>query len=285
MISVYRSAKGRTDIVTAYEALLRQWPVPSERLNIGTAFGNTHIIRCGNPRGEPLMLRHGTSGNSATWMGDVARWAGRYRILVVDIPGEPGLSADRRLKLSEGETTRWLSEVVTFFWAPVHLVGTSLGGWMATRFTVDTPDSVSSLSLIAASGFAPQRIGFLFKAAALSLLGDWGLERVLQRVCYNAPLPPEAKRFCLLVSKHFIPVKEIVPVFSDAELSRLRESAVPVLYFGGKKDVMLRTPKSAQRISDCVPAREIHVRDTGHVIIGVAGEVADFLAGVTNPTC
>jgi pimeloyl-ACP methyl ester carboxylesterase len=60
----------------------------------------------------PLLLFHGSAGNSAMWMGDVRAWAGHYRVYSIDLIGEAGLSAPTRPPLASGEYALWLDDVL-----------------------------------------------------------------------------------------------------------------------------------------------------------------------------
>jgi hypothetical protein len=42
-ISVFRSPEGEAQYMAAYEAALKQWPVPYEKPYIPTRFGDTHV--------------------------------------------------------------------------------------------------------------------------------------------------------------------------------------------------------------------------------------------------
>ena len=46
-ISVFRSPEGETKYYAAYDATLKQWPVPYEDLIIATGFGDTTLLPVG----------------------------------------------------------------------------------------------------------------------------------------------------------------------------------------------------------------------------------------------
>jgi pimeloyl-ACP methyl ester carboxylesterase len=157
----------------------------------------------------------------------------------------------------------------------VRIVGMSLGGWMGLHFATRFPERVEALSLIVASGLAPQKRSFIFIALPLAMLGDWGRKQINKMVCGGTELPPEVEEFMGLVSRHFRPLIEPVPVFSDGELLRLR---MPIQFFAGSKDMLLRSKASVQRLAKLLPHAEIHLlKDCGHVILGQSDEILRFL--------
>jgi pimeloyl-ACP methyl ester carboxylesterase len=75
---------------------------------------------------------------------------------------------------------------------------------------------------------------------------------------------------------NFNPVMDSVPLFTDDELKRL---TMPVQYFGGDRDALLDTKKSAARLSALLPKPEINVlEDTGHVIVDQFAAAKAFLS-------
>lgn len=276
--SVFKSKEGRRAIVTCYEKVLAQAAsrCPHRRHIVPTALGKTHVIEAGDATQPPLVLLHGTASNSATWLADVPAWSRHFRVIAVDILGEPGLSDDRRIILASDETSTWISSLLdTMDVTRACMVGMSLGGWMGLHFAIRFPERVEALSLIAASGLAPQRRSFIFKALPLALLGDWGMRRVNKIVCGNLELPPEAEEFMLLVGRHFRPMLEPVPVFSDGELQRL---GMPVQFFAGSDDVLLHSAAAVRRLVQLLPHAQAHLlEDCGHAILDKGDEILGFL--------
>jgi pimeloyl-ACP methyl ester carboxylesterase len=75
--SIYRSAAGERAIQAFYEGVLAQWPVPHDTLYVPTTLGDTFVIASGAASAPPLVLLHGSSTNSASWMGDVLAYSPR----------------------------------------------------------------------------------------------------------------------------------------------------------------------------------------------------------------
>ena len=56
-IPAFRSPEGEAQYVLAYEAVLKQWPVPFNEFYIPTRFGDTHVIVSG-PKDSAAALKH-----------------------------------------------------------------------------------------------------------------------------------------------------------------------------------------------------------------------------------
>jgi len=277
--SVYRSEHGRRAIAESYENTLQRAAsaVPLRRRIVPTAFGSTHIIEAGAASDPTLLLLHGTASNSATWLADIPLWSSHFRVIAADIVGEPGLSEDRRLTLASEDASTWLTSLLDELrLGRVRIVGMSLGGWIGLHFATRFPGRVEALSLLAASGLAEQRRSFLFIALPLAMLGDWGLKRINEMVCRGVELPEEARAFMALVGRHYRPLTEPVPVFTDEELVRLQ---MPIQLFAGSRDMLLHSDASVRRLVRLLPHAQAHLLDgCGHVIVGKSEDVLGFLS-------
>lgn len=107
------------------------------------------IYRGGN--GPVLLMLHG-AGGSANLLPFAERLAGRYDVLVPDHPG-----------FGNSDLPPWLDDIhdAAYFYLDflsaldlrdVHVVGTSLGGWIALEVAVRSVTRMRSLSLIGAAG-------------------------------------------------------------------------------------------------------------------------------------
>ena len=96
--------------------------------------------------GPAVVLIHGLSGSGRWWAYNVPVLAQRYRVYNVDLIGF-GRSRGQRLVL--GEAAGWLTE-----WLQVaeigqaHLVGHSMGGYIATEVAATAPEAVRRLVLV-----------------------------------------------------------------------------------------------------------------------------------------
>ncbi len=276
----FKSPAGRDAILAAYGRLLDAWPVPVERRVLPTPLGDTFALACGDPSAPPLVLLHGSSSNSAIWAGDVVEFIRAYRVYCLDIPGEPGKSAPARPALNSPAYAEWFQAALDGLGVQqCALMGISLGGWLALKYSVTNPARVSKLVLECPSGVAIQRRDFFLKALPLMLMGRRGTEGMVRLLTAGQSLPAEVVDYMHLISTAFNPRIETIPLFTDEELRCL---TMPVLLIVGEKDVMLPSQQTADRLRALLPNLEAHVLPgVGHVITGQAGRIMGFLAG--NP--
>ena len=277
MKSAFKNEQGMRVIHKAVRSLYSQNPAKMESRYLDTGeFGETHVLSAGPDDAPPLVLLHGTSSNSLTWLGYVPLWSKKFRVHAPDIPGQPGLSSRLRPNLADGSYNRWLEKTLgALKCGSVNLAGRSMGGLIALDFAATRPEMVRSLILFSPGGLAPPRFSFFFRILPLVFFGKAGAGRINRIVSGGAKINPQYEAFSLLVSRHFIPVTERIPVFSEERIHGLR---IPVFYLAGEKDAMLRTRESAERLKALVPEAEIHVlKNVGHVVTGHEETVMDFL--------
>lgn len=107
------------------------------------------IMRKG--KGAPLLFLHGASGAGA-WLPFMETLSQDFDVIVPEHPGFGG-----------SDTPEWLDGIndLAFFYldlishlglGKVHLVGTSLGGWIAAEMAVRNCSAIRSLTLVAPAG-------------------------------------------------------------------------------------------------------------------------------------
>ena len=101
--------------------------------------------------GSPLLLLHG-AGGAGPWLPYMSRLAMKFDLIVPEHPG-----------FGESDTPAWLDNVADLanFYLDfldaldldgVHLVGHSLGGWVAAELAVRNTGRLASLTLVSAAG-------------------------------------------------------------------------------------------------------------------------------------
>jgi pyruvate dehydrogenase E2 component (dihydrolipoamide acetyltransferase) len=112
--------------------------------------------------GEVVLLVHGYGGDRNSWLFLQEPLAARHRVYALDLPGHGTSSKD----VGDGSVETLADTVLGVLDAigaeRAHLVGHSLGGAVALAATARDPRRVSSLTLIAPSGFGTEvNVGYL----------------------------------------------------------------------------------------------------------------------------
>lgn len=275
---IYKSERGRLAIQRAYQDLLDDWPVPAMRRTVETSLGSTFVLESGPAGAPPLVLLHGSGTNTAMWRAEVPELSQRFRVLALDLPGEPGGSAQVRPPLDSDAHARWLDEVFDGLGVrQAALVGASLGAWVALDHAVRRPNRVSRLVLLCPAGVGRQTYGWLLPVILLRLLGSRGRRRAVAKVAGVDGSP--FLDYLAEIYREFRPRTERLPVFSDEQLTGL---PMPVLAIAGECDPMFDTAETARRLGT-VPGATVHVLpDVGHSVLGQVQRVSAFL--VTKST-
>src|SRR5688500_5018863 len=104
--------------------------------------------------GDPVVLLHGIARTHADWTAQHELLSDRFRVYSVDLAGFGGsdpLPGRYSLQALADFVERFLDAVgVT---EPAHLVGNSLGGAVAMRVSVQSPERVRTLALVNSAGF------------------------------------------------------------------------------------------------------------------------------------
>lgn len=275
--SVYKTPEGEKAAMAFYNSILKRWPVPHETLNVATRHGNTFIIASGRPSSPPLVLLHGAGTNSSMWARDVVAYSQAFRTYAVDLLGEAGRSAPNRPSWNGSAYTEWLDEVLsTLRVERTVLIGMSQGAWVALKYTIEKPDSVAKLVLICPGGIIPDRTTFVFRAFFSSLLGSWGVKRMVRLLYADQRVPEGIEERTAMLIRNFRSRVGLLPIFSDEQLQRL---TMPTLLLGGTKDALRNIENIAARLHAFVPRLEVTILPgAGHAVVNTAEHILSFVS-------
>ena len=105
--------------------------------------------------GLPVVFLHGFGGNGATWLYNLSEIQRHGDIYALDLPGHgdsTGGMDDVSLKGLSRTIAGFVDGVTD---GPIHLIGHSLGGAIATTYAVEHPTRIASLSLISCACVRP----------------------------------------------------------------------------------------------------------------------------------
>lgn len=283
--AVFRDSDAAARVEARYTQALAAWPVPMTEHWLDTRLGPTFAISCGPEHAPPLVLLHGSQANSAAWVPDVADWSRHFRLVALDMVGEPGRSARVRPPLSGDAHSLWLDDV--FEALGLHrfaIVGTSLGGWLGLDYAIRRPHAVSALALICPAGIGRQK-NFLLAIAPYLLLGRWGRRRIIEKV-FGPPTPAVATEFAqvgALLEAAGNAVKPRILAIPQATDAQLQALDIPVLAIVGGRDALLDSADTRDRLLAHAPRAEVEFLPDGyHFLPGQTGRVLRFLESVNT---
>jgi len=272
----FKTMEGRNAVYKIYDTFLGSMRIPNEQIYVDTRFGKAFVIAAGKKDAPALVLLHGSGFNSVMWIEDMEKYSQYYRVYAVDLQGEPGKSDGKQLPFEGSDFDNWLLDVfMGLSIQKASIVGISLGAWLALKFSIANPQRVNKLVLLCPAGISALKASFAYVSLFYLLSGEKGIERLYRKVNGGKPIPQVIMDYQKLIGKHFNFRREKIPLFTDAELSRV---TMPSLLFVGRKDIMFHSMKIAQRYKKLVPNAKVTVlQDKGHTLVGLKDEILEFL--------
>jgi hypothetical protein len=86
-LPAFKSDEGRARYIAAYDAVLEEWPVPYEEIDLPTRFGTTHAVASGAPSSPPLLLLPSLAASATLWRPNVAALSRVRRTYALDVIG------------------------------------------------------------------------------------------------------------------------------------------------------------------------------------------------------
>jgi len=265
--TVFKNDAARKRMEHWYRRFLERIPVKTGSTEIETSFGKTHLLTIGDSSNPPLVCLHSMMTSSAHLASELVALLDRFFIIAPDIPGQSVRGLPVRLSFTDNSHADWLGQVLDgLSLQQVHLLGVSLGGFVARQFASSHPERVKSLVLIVPAGIVQ---GSLVKGFA---------KMAIPMIMYR--LSPNEKRRSALV-KHlittwdedwvgylgdafndFTPNLKIPPLASPEDLERL---TMPCLVIGAEHDISFPGGKVIERVQAHIPGVQTElIRDSLH---------------------
>lgn len=254
-LASFKSSKGEAEYVSAYDAVLKLWPVPFEENDVMTRFGTTHVIASGSKESPSLLVLHACGVSSTMWFPNIGALSSAYRVYVVDVIGEPGKSRQSRLLRNREDCANWLGDVMQGLGLKkTNIAGLSYGGWHTLNFSLFFPGKVNKIVALApGASILPFSWPVLLM---LRLLPYVPIKPNPFKSFFNKGFHPNelfARQFAIGV-KHFRyadPQKSIFTnVFSEVELSRIN---VPTLFIVGENEIIYDPVAAIKKVNQLIP--------------------------------
>ena len=216
--------------------------------------------------GAPLLFLHG-GGGAPVWLPFMESLAHRFDVIVPEHPGYGG-----------SDTPDWLDNVgdLAYFYhdviealglAKVHLVGTSLGGWVAAEIAVRSCERLATLTLSAAVGIHVKGVpkGDLFMWSREQLIRNLYHDQKLADAALAQPVTDDA---LMAYAKNQLASAKLGwnPRLHNPHLHKwLHRISVPTLLVWGDDDKLVPLPHGSAYAA-LIPGAQLHVIDRcGHV--------------------
>lgn len=224
----------------------------------------TKVMRAG--AGAPLLFLHG-SGGAGAWTPFMERMSQNFDVIVPQHPG-----------FNESDTPEWLDNIgdLAYFYldliaqfglSDLHLVGTSIGGWIACELAIRDCHALASLTLVAAAGIrvkgAPKADIFMLSPEdyARHLFHDPALvEAAIARQPSEAELDAQLKNRLAVANLSWAP-----RLYSPDLHKWLHRISVPTLIVWGENDRLI-PPVYGPALQSLIPGSLLEtIANCGHL--------------------
>lgn len=240
---------------------------PAELIEVPTNFGPTVAHRWVGS-GTPVVFLHGMTDTSRRWIPYIKALTG-HDLYAIDLIGEAGRSRQEVPFTSADDYAVWLNEALAGFGIEAaHVVGMSLGGFVALDLAARYPDRVTSLVLFEPIGIVPLRLARFMLWGLLTSVGGLAPDAIRRRAAerLRQPVLVDGADTRLLRDAYRAHPPALVPIepLSDGALGSI---AVPVRVILGAKSEAFDTAALAARANDLLPNVTTEViADAGHTV-------------------
>ncbi|WP_051162390.1 alpha/beta fold hydrolase [Nocardia brevicatena] len=274
-IGCFTSAEGRSRFVRAYRDGMAVLPAPDETRLLHTSFGQVTAYRFGPPANEPILLLSGRQASTPMWRVNLPSLTARHTVWSMDSIGEPGATAQTAPITGPEDHAGWLHEAISQLEVErVHLLGVSIGGWLAAQTAIHRPEKLASVTLLdPAMTFATVtwKMIVVSLGSVIPVLPHGVRQWLLSWISGGAKADESVPEARLIASgmRDFrqVPVRPRQP-----SLEELRSLTVPVLVILAGASIVHDSEKAAENARQ-IPGAEVEVwAGRSHAINGEAPE-------------
>lgn len=266
----FASPAAEARFTRAYDAVLDQWPILVDAIDVPSRFGSTRVNVCGPADRPPLVLLHGAGATLTVWFANVEELSRAYRIYAVDQMGDAGRSVhDGPPMRRSDDYSTWLDELCDHLGLEtVALCGHSYGGWLALNFALHVPHRVRALVLLDPTGcFSGMRLGYRLHAIPLFVRPtQQRMRNFLQWETGGAALNPAWLELAAIARADVRTSPVVLPRRPTA--AQLRASTIPTLVLLAEASRQHDSAQVAGMTRGLMPAAQVAVRPnaTHHTI-------------------
>jgi pimeloyl-ACP methyl ester carboxylesterase len=280
---IFKSAKAETRFYSVYDAAMELWPIPYQEHDIPTSYGSTHVIISGPEDAPPIILFHCALMTSAIWSPIIGELARNHRTYAVDVIGDVGKTIPSNPPASEEDLANWVVEIYEYFKIKsAKILGWSFGGFVAANFSIQEPERVEKLVLLAPyMTFVKGGPGFLLGFLPLLFPARFIVRIFEKALCYKSDFG--YIHHSRILYERFRSGKMIMKVpprvFTDDDLQRLD---MPVLLLIGEQEFLYNSRRAIERARKLLMNCDTElVKECNHAVVSdqtllVSARILDF---------
>lgn len=258
MRSIFKNETFEKEYYLCYEKSLENFEMDFKSDYISTTFGETHVLRFGDPEKKPLVLLHGMTMSSTMWYPNMKQFVQERCVYAIDIIGDFGKSKPIVPIKRRKDGQQWLLEVLNALQLnKIDLAGHSMGGFLSLNFALAFPERVSKLVLYAPAGTFHKMSAKFFTKIYPALL--FHTERTIDHAFRwfsgkGEPLEPVFRSQVIAGYRYAKPLLQVMPsVFPREEFQHFH---TPTLLIIGDKEVIYPAHKAVANAKKVIPHLE-----------------------------
>jgi pimeloyl-ACP methyl ester carboxylesterase len=281
----FRSANAKEQYLQLYDARAKKWPVPSETRTVDTSYGPTFVRISGSPGAPPLVLLHGSSGNSLQWIPNIEALSRFFHTYAVDNIYDYGRSVYTRPIKSPDDYALWLDDLFRALELEnaINLMGLSYGGWLTCHYALRFPNRLDKIVLLAPvfiilpirlSWFIRAMVGFLPHRAFARNFMNWLAEDLVHNNEAGRMMAEEMADEAFLAMQCFKPKLMVYPrVLKGDALERV---SLPSLYLVGENEKLYSAREAVRRLNKAAPRIKTEIiPNAGHDLTMVQADLVN----------
>jgi pimeloyl-ACP methyl ester carboxylesterase len=238
--------------------------MPSSESTLNLRGCRTRLLRGGS--GAPLLYLHGEH-DAGDWPDALQRLAGSFDVIAPDHPGFGGSDLPGWLDDTDDFVCFYLDLLDELGLTGVHLVGSSIGGWVAAKLAACNATRLRSLTLVAAAGLYVDDTppGDIFIWSPDELIGNLYHD---QKIAAAEIAKSRAGEDLDLVLKNRFAAARLgwQPRLHDPDLHKwLHRITLPTLILWGQEDRVLPPTYAAAYAERIAGSRKLILPDCGHL--------------------
>jgi abhydrolase domain-containing protein 6 len=232
----------------------------------------------GPPSKTPLLLVHGFGGDKDNWAMLAPHLTDRYHVIIPDLVGfGDNARADHVPYDIAAQTARLIDFMNAVGVQKCHIVGNSMGGWIALQAALDHPGRLETLTLVNNAGVIGKEESDLQKLprteeSPLVATSAQDLKRLMAFIAHKPRYIPS--RFMDVAwqdraGSRALHDQIFWTIVEDGEQrplnERLRDVAVPTLIMWGRHDQLIHVSCVAELQAGIAGSEAVIFEDAGHV--------------------
>jgi len=277
--SKYKNENSRKWLETWLNDVLRSNKLDYERFDVETSLGKTSVLAKNHAFGdlEPVIFLPGGRTCGIFWdlNNNLAPLYDNYRIYLIDVNGQPGLSDGSAPKIDSDGYGRWLRELVTSLGlSQANFVGASFGGSLIMKLGELDSSMIKRAVMCNPAGFVNISIKpriFYYLLAPLIFPSRKTVMNFLDNIAFHEDFNFEPKKreqlaeFILYTNMYFQMGAENPRPFADETLKKLDAPSYLIL---DRDDIFIPQRKTFERAAKLLPklVETVWLEKHGHAI-------------------